>query len=57
MTDTTIDAITLKAMNIARTINALLARCQACGGKDAEIFSTYGEFCCECWQIRTHPDI
>jgi hypothetical protein len=31
--------------------------CQKCGKQAAEIFQVTGDFCLQCWQSETHPDI
>lgn len=31
--------------------------CQKCGKQVAEVFQVTGDFCLQCWQDETHPDI
>ena len=32
-------------------------KCENCKEEDAVIFHDSGEFCIDCWNERTHPDI
>jgi hypothetical protein len=31
--------------------------CQKCRKQAAEIFQVTGDFCLQCWQMATHPDV
>jgi len=59
--DKPIDEIAIKAQGIAhiimRVINEQITVCTVCKMAEAEIYQTTGDYCLNCWQQITEPDI
>ncbi len=34
-----------------------ISKCNVCNEKSADIFQVEGEYCLECWQKRTYPNL
>jgi hypothetical protein len=37
--------------------NSSASICNVCNGKPADIFQVEGEYCLDCWQKKTYPNL
>ncbi len=43
--------------NNDRKKNEKISSCDSCDDKPAEIFQVEGDYCLDCWQERTYPNL
>jgi hypothetical protein len=43
--------------NNDRKKNEKISSCDTCDDKPAEIFQVEGDYCLDCWQERTYPNL
>jgi hypothetical protein len=44
-------------INNDRDENENIASCNTCDNKPADIFQVEGDYCLDCWQKRTYPNL
>jgi hypothetical protein len=47
----------MSSRSLANDPIQIITRCAVCGDKEATIFQLEGDYCLDCWQKKTHPNV